>query len=159
MIRAIVFDCFGVLATDGWLPFKERYFGHDTQKFAAASDLGRAADAGLIDFDEFIGQVSALAQVTDLDARSQIEHNVPNDALFAYIRDALKPKYKIGMLSNAGADWLHELFTPEQVALFDAVALSYEIGVLKPAPRAYEVIAERLGVTPEACVFVDDQER
>ncbi|HKU19168.1 MAG TPA: HAD-IA family hydrolase [Candidatus Saccharimonadales bacterium] len=159
MIRAIVFDCFGVLATDGWLPFKTRYFGQDAQKFQEASDLGRAADAGLIGFDEFIEHVALLANMPDADARHQIENNVPNEALFVYIARELKARYKIGMLSNAGANWLSELFTPEQVALFDAVALSYETGALKPTPRAYEVIAERLRVQPQECVFIDDQTR
>ena len=43
--------------------------------------------------------------------------------------------------------------------LFDAVALSYEIGAIKPDARTYEAIAERLRVLPSECVFVDDQPR
>ena len=33
------------------------------------------------------------------------------------------------------------------------------IGVLKPDPRAYAFVTDGLGVTADACVFVDDQMR
>lgn len=83
----------------------------------------------------------------------------PNDALFAYIENDLKPACKIGLLSNVGSDILHELFSDEQVALFDEKVLSYQIGAVKPDPFAYETAATRLGVLPEECVFIDDLER
>jgi HAD superfamily hydrolase (TIGR01509 family) len=47
--------------------------------------------------------------------------------------------------------------TVEQIALFDAIALSYEIGTIKPDIRAYDTIARRLAVTPSNCLMVDDQ--
>jgi putative hydrolase of the HAD superfamily len=37
--------------------------------------------------------------------------------------------------------------------------LSYESDVIKPEVRAYQLIAERLGVEPDECIFVDDQEK
>lgn len=154
-----MFDCFGVLASDGWLPFKRKYFGHDTELFVQAGDLNKRVDAGLADYDDFIGEVATMAGISGAEARRQIDDNPPNPELFEYISNELKPNYKIGMLSNAGANWLPELFTSEQIGLFDAIALSYETGVIKPLPAAYHIIAERLGVRPEECVLIDDQER
>jgi len=159
MIKAIIFDCFGVLAGDGWLPFKREHFGHNPELFEQAGDLNKQVDAGLADYDEFIAKVAKLAHVPEQEARTQIEDNPPHRQLFAYIATELKPSYKIGMLSNAGANWLSELFSAEQIALFDAFALSYETGVVKPEPRAYHIIAERLGIKPDECVLVDDQAR
>ena len=40
--------------------------------------------------------------------------------------------------------------------LFDAILLSGEVGVGKPDPRIYLLAADRLGLIPEQCVFVDD---
>ena len=159
MTRAIIFDCFGVLASDGWLPFKKKYFGHDKALFAEVTDLSKQTDAGLKSYEDFTNEVAQLAKIPGSAVRDAIEGNPPNDELFRYITDELKPRYKIGMLSNAGDNWLPVLFTPAQIAVFDAVALSYETGVIKPDERAYRAIAERLGVTPQECVFVDDQER
>ncbi len=42
--------------------------------------------------------------------------------------------------------------------LFDAVVCSAEVGMAKPDPAIYRLAAERLGLPPEACVFVDDSE-
>lgn len=40
--------------------------------------------------------------------------------------------------------------------VFDAVVLSGREGVRKPEPEIFRLTARRLGVRPEACVFVDD---
>lgn len=87
-----------------------------------------------------------------------IDGNTPDDKLFAFIRDELKVHYKIGMLSNANANWLDELFEPWQVKLFDEVALSYQVGAVKPEAAIYQLITGRLGALPEECLFVDDVE-
>jgi HAD superfamily hydrolase (TIGR01509 family) len=158
MIRAIIFDCFGVLTTDAWLPFKEKYFSDNEELFRLATDLNKQADSGLIGYDDFVRGVADLAGISFTDARKTINNNVPNAPLFKHIAQ-LKPKYKLGILSNASGNWLPDLFAAEQLAAFDATALSYETGVTKPEPRAYETIATRLSAEPEECVFIDDQER
>lgn len=121
--------------------------------------MGRAVDASLADYEDYLAWMAQTAGVSLEQTRHQIEHNVPDERLFAYIEQELKPRFKIGMLSNAGDNWLDEIFKPEQLALFDAVALSFETGHLKPSPEAYQAIAQKLGVELEACVFLDDQER
>jgi putative hydrolase of the HAD superfamily len=39
---------------------------------------------------------------------------------------------------------------------FDAVVISSDVGIRKPDPAIYLLAADKLGVTREACVFVDD---
>lgn len=158
MIKAIVFDCFGVLTSDGWLPFKAKYFGHNDQLLQEATDLNKQADAGLISYHDFVNNVAKLANVSVEEAYQQIENNVADSQLFEYIQ-TLSQKYKIGMLSNAAENWLDEMFSPEQVKLFDAIALSCETGFIKPRPESYKAIAELLGLDIEDCLLVDDQER
>jgi putative hydrolase of the HAD superfamily len=157
MIQAVIFDCFGVLTTEGWLAFKEQHFAHDPQLLQDVTDLNKQSDAGMISEQTFIAAVAELAQVTEADVLQTIYTTAPNEPLFAYIKQ-LKSQYKIGLLSNVAADHLGQIFTPEHLALFDAKALSYDIGYSKPDARAYQTIARRLGVEPEACVFIDDVE-
>lgn len=159
MIRAIIFDCFGVLATDGWLPFRDAHFGHDPDLLERAVASNKRVDAGLQSYDDFVQDISRLSGVAERDVRTAIEHNVPNTLLLDYIRDELKPRYQIGFLSNAGANWLDDIFEPWQVALFDEVLLSYQIGAVKPEPIMYETMLARLGVLAEEALFVDDQPR
>ena len=40
--------------------------------------------------------------------------------------------------------------------LFDDWVISSEVGLRKPEPAIYELAAERLGLPPAACVYVDD---
>src|SRR5438128_604074 len=82
-----------------------------------------------------------------------------NLQLLGYISQQLKPRYKIGMLSNLSARHISEYFTPAERLLFDAVTLAAETGIAKPDPRAYRLIAAQLGVGPGQCIFVDDFER
>lgn len=158
MIKAIIFDCFGVLTSDGWLPFKESHFGHDKELKQQVTNINKQVDAGLADYDDFIFSVAELAGVPPAQARAEIENNVADQQLFNYIESRLKPEYRIAMLSNAGANWLGELFSAQQVALFDAVSLSCETGFVKPDDRAYAHVAQTLGVASQECVFIDDQE-
>lgn len=159
MIKAIVFDCFGVLTTEGWLPFKAKYFGHDPELFEQAGSIGWQANMGRISYGEFMQAVAKLAGITPEAAARAIERNVPDEELFAYIAELKQKKYKLGLLSNAAGDHLSRIFTKRQLGLFDAVTLSYRNGFTKPERRAFETAAEQLGVGVEECVFVDDQER
>lgn len=158
MIQAIIFDCFGVLTTDAWLPFKAQHFGHDPALLERASDLNKQSDGGFISTESFLEQIGEMADMSPVDVYKAVSNNVPNTELFSYIKQ-LKADYKIGLLSNASGDWLSELFQPEQLALFEVTALSYETRFTKPMPEAYVTISERLDIAVEHCVFIDDQER
>lgn len=158
MIQAIVFDCFGVLVSDGWLPFKNKHFAADPALFNQASNLNKKTDGGEASFDDFIRDVARLAHVSAEEAKREIEHNPSDAELLEYIT-TLKPRFKIGMLSNAGDDWLEELLTPQQLGLFDKVALSFRTGAVKPESNAYHGIADMLGVDIKHCVLIDDQKR
>lgn len=70
---------------------------------------------------------------------------------------ALRPAYRIGLLSNADSSLPDRLENGLGIwGLFDAVVCSAEVGVAKPELAIYRLAAERLGLPPEACVFVDD---
>lgn len=71
---------------------------------------------------------------------------------------ALRPAYRTAVLSNADASLrgrLRELAIHDD---FDTIVSSAEEGVAKPEPAIYRLVAARLGLPPEACVFVDDYE-
>jgi HAD superfamily hydrolase (TIGR01509 family) len=155
-IKAVIFDCFGVLTTEAWSAFKQKYFKNDPVRLRQAVDLRKRVDKGLYSYNDFIRDIAELADISQKAAQQHLMNNQPNEELLAYIRQHLKPNYKIGMLSNMGGNGLSEIFAAEQLAVFDAVALSYELGVTKPEPRAYEAIASLLEVEPHESVMVDD---
>lgn len=159
MIKVIFFDCYGVLATGGLASFRKKYFGHDKALMQWARDLSWQAEEAAMDYNVFIHELALRAAVSDATAHADIERSRPNEELFAYIRDRLKPSYKVGMLSNAASNRLRRIFEPWQLDLLDATILSCEIDVAKPELRAYKIAAERLNVPTEECVLIDDQKR
>jgi len=49
------------------------------------------------------------------------------------------------------------IFDADDDALFDAKALSWEIGCAKPEAKAYKIAAEMLGILPHEAIFIDDR--
>ncbi len=77
----------------------------------------------------------------------------PSDGMTSVVRRAKERGIITGLLSNSwGLDYdrngWHELF--------DAIVISGEVGLRKPEPAIYQLAAERLGLAPNECVFVDD---
>lgn len=159
MIKAVIFDCFGVLAEDGWLPFKRKYIGYNKELAQDIADLGKQNDYGMISIDGYFKQAAEMIGVEEEELRRAVGRRQPNRELFVFITERLKPKYKIGLLSNANFDVRAELFEPDQAAVFDASVISYECRMVKPDPRMFGLMAERLGVAIDECIFVDDIER
>ena len=155
-IRAIIFDCFGVLTKDWWREFCDSI--EDKEVLHQAKELNHQYDAGLIspqDFTEAVHKLTgrAVKPIEDIFASPE---PMKNHELLAYIKE-LKPKYKIGLISNVGTNWIRDYFlTKEEQALFDDMVLSFEAGTTKPDPKIYQLALDRLGVKPEETVFVDD---
>ncbi|MGB4759435.1 MAG: HAD-IA family hydrolase [Candidatus Saccharimonadales bacterium] len=159
MIKAVIFDCFGVLAEDGWTPFKRKYIGNNKAVAREVADLGKQNDSGMLSYEDMIAQTAKLLRIDPQILRDAVGRKVPNEELFVFITTKLKPQYKIGLLTNASYDVRRELFTEEQAAVFDASVLSVESGLTKSDPRMYELMVQRLGVDVSECLCVDDVER
>jgi putative hydrolase of the HAD superfamily len=75
------------------------------------------------------------------------------------IADAKAAGVPIGLLTNDlrsfhDQDWVDNMTI---LGEFDYMVEGRTDGVMKPDARAYELIIERMGVTAEECVFIDDQ--
>jgi len=80
----------------------------------------------------------------------------PLESTHGLIR-TLKGKVRLGLLSNTN-EWhfLRHIRKVPVFPLFDAVTLSFEVGVLKPEPEIYLDALRKLSLPPEECVFIDD---
>ncbi len=159
MIRAIIFDCFGVLITDALKVVVEEL--EETNPSAARQivDIIHANNRGFIDPAESNRQIAELLGTSVEAWRQRIDQGETKDPrLFAYILE-LKRQYKTALVSNIGRQSLHRRFGAQELEThFDAVVVSAELGIMKPDPRIYLYAAEQLGVQPTECVMVDDRE-
>jgi putative hydrolase of the HAD superfamily len=72
---------------------------------------------------------------------------------------ALRPRYKVSILSNADLSLRQRLQHELGVAhFFDDIVCSAEVGIAKPDAAVFLLACERLGLGPVECVFVDDHE-
>lgn len=80
----------------------------------------------------------------------------PIEPTLALIR-RLKGRYRLGLLSNTN-EWHFRghIANIPVFPLFDAVTLSYEVKEMKPGERIYRDALDKLGLPPEACIFIDD---
>jgi FMN phosphatase YigB (HAD superfamily) len=83
----------------------------------------------------------------------------PNQELLAFIRDELKPRYRIGLLSNAEAGVVERQIGTEWLRVFDDVVVSGEVGLQKPDAAIFELAARRLEVSLQEALLVDDLTR
>ncbi|HEY1085956.1 MAG TPA: HAD family phosphatase [Candidatus Saccharimonadales bacterium] len=159
MIKAIIFDCFGVLYVDASHDFYENQVPHYEKLRSALMELNKASDYGLITQDEWTRQVSETTGLPLVFVRQNIQRtNIRNKQLLEYTQQ-LRTRYKVGMLSNIGKGAMDQFFAAEErKELFDTVVLSSEIGLTKPHPEIFRLTAERLGVQPGECVMIDDLE-
>ncbi len=72
---------------------------------------------------------------------------------------ALRPLYRTAILSNADISLRARVERDLDLHdLFDAIICSAEVGMAKPEPGIYRLAADRVGLPPDGCLFVDDYE-
>ncbi len=158
MIKAVIFDCFGVIITDALSVIVEEVRARDPEAAEDIRGLVHASNKGLIDSQESNQQIAEILGVDSQKYQQQIQDGeIKDQRLMDYIVE-LKQTYQTAMLSNISVSGVHKRFSDDELAQhFDTVVVSGEIGYAKPEPEAYEIVAERLGLRREECVFTDDK--
>ena len=159
MIKAIIFDCFGVLYKDAGQIFYKNNISNLDQISDKLQIIDDQFDIGDIDVATHAKKV---AELTGLEA-DFIQQNIRsakdrNDELVDTLKNLAKD-YKIGMLSNIGHGGMEAFFDQaERERLFDAVVLSSEVAVIKPDAKIFEIMASQLGIEPSQCLMIDDRQ-
>lgn len=158
-VKAIVFDCFGVLTTDLWREFCASL--PDGPALDKAHELNHAYDAGQISRDQFLHDVQEATGHAPQEVEKLLDNEInKNSQLLEYIAGLKQRGYRIGLLSNIATNWIRDHFlTAEEQAMFDAMVFSFEVGTTKPDPAMFETICQRLGVEPQDAVMIDDIDR
>ncbi len=80
-----------------------------------------------------------------------------NDDLVRRIEQMRQAGLRVGLLSNFSRELRTLLAQQDLLHGFDYIAISAEIGVMKPGAAAYQAILDMLALPAEVCVFIDDQ--
>lgn len=159
-IKAVIFDCFGVLIGDV-LRIKAIEVSKTNPEAAEQMYVAmRSGDRGIISRTEVLEIIADALKISPEAVQAMsVGGEVRNEELLAQIPD-IRSRFKTGLLSNVESEaWVQDRFGEPLSNYFDAVTVSGEVGVIKPEPEIYLIAAERLGVAPEECFFIDDIER
>jgi len=160
MIRAILFDCFGVIITDSLKVVIEELGQTNPNAAQKIVDIIHANNRGLIAPAESNEQIAEILGTSVEAWRKRIEEGeVKDERLLVYAAE-LRPTYKTALVSNIGRESLGRRFSEHELQRsFDAVVVSGDVGFVKPEAEIYLLAAKKLGVVPNECVMVDDRER
>jgi epoxide hydrolase-like predicted phosphatase len=164
-IKAIFFDFGGViLRTEYQAPrqqlaerFNMEYEDIDKAVFGSPSAL--RASLGEITEEAHWKEIGKRFKLSGTDLKAFEESFFAGDVIdrdFVEYIDSLRPKYHVGLLSNAWSG-LREYITQKKIIpVFDSVTISAEVGAAKPDVKIFQVALDQAGVKAEEAVFVDD---
>jgi FMN phosphatase YigB (HAD superfamily) len=157
MIKAIIFDCFGVIIGDGLF---EAYALLGGNVEADKEFIMRTVDAGSKGTIPSSGPIIAEKLGVSLEVWKNAQKSTYglNQPLLNYVLE-LRKNYKTAMLSNIGknalGDWFKRGFLEQY---FEVIVGSGDIGFAKPEPEAYKITLDRIGVEANECIFIDDRQ-
>lgn len=163
--RGLLIDFGGVLTTNVFASFAafceaERLDPETVRRAFMEDDRARGLlfdlELGRLDQEAFgaqLGEVLGLADSTGLATRL-FAGVQPDEAMVEAVRRCRAAGVRTGLISNSWGTALYE--SAALTELFDGLVISGEEGLRKPDPAIYALGAERIGLAPDACVFVDD---
>jgi epoxide hydrolase-like predicted phosphatase len=164
-MKGLLLDFGGVLTTNVFDSFREFCVAEGLDPDAVkrlfrdqprARELVRGLETSELTEDEFGERFGELLEIDD---RTGLVERMfgglrEDDRMLAAVRRARAAGIRTGLVSNSmGAGRYDRAAFPE---LFDGVVISGEVGMHKPQPEIFLLGAERAGLAPQQCVFVDD---
>jgi len=166
-VRALIWDAGGVLvrnvapAVRGQLVARFGMTGMDLENLFFNNEMSRKASIGLANEADAWEIVRQKLNLKPEEMPQFMETFFSADGfdeeLYTFTM-ALKPRYKVALLSNAGPEMRSGVARrfPKFFDMFDVTVISAEVGMVKPDPRIYRLVLDQLGVEPQEAVFVDD---
>ena len=176
-IEAVISDFGGVLTS----PLIESFMAFQDQTGITTENLGKAMQASATADGENplfklergeITEAAFLEQLADaleplLGHRPEMhrfkeiyfEALEPNPEMIGLMRELKESGYRMAMLTNNVREWepLWRSMLPVD-EIFETVVDSGFVGCRKPESKIYAMTLERIGMAPEACLFIDDVE-
>ncbi|MEX1119814.1 MAG: HAD family phosphatase [Terrimicrobiaceae bacterium] len=116
-------------------------------------------ELGRIDRGEFLRRVRPLFNHTGHEGDFLAiweDIFVPNTPMHKLVEELSEhmPLYLLSNISDIHRESIHRDYPVFRY--FQSGIYSYEVGLLKPDPAIFELTAQRLNVTPQATLFIDD---
>jgi epoxide hydrolase-like predicted phosphatase len=163
-LRGLLVDYGGVMTTDLFESFRAfceleglepDTVGRRFREDRACRTLLINLETGTLPEEEFEPRFASILGVEAVGLIDRLfAGSAPDQKMVAAVLRARRGGIRTGLISNS---WGTRRYDRERLAeLFDGVVISGEVGIRKPAPEIYLMGAQRVGLDPSECVFVDD---
>lgn len=154
MIKAIIFDYFGVVSSDEYWD----YVGADKNVTSDYLNLANRVNLGKLHWREFIEELAKKVGKPVEEIKQVYEAEKINPQVLALAAE-LHKTYKTALLSNASSEFLEPIIKQAHLnEVFDVIVISSKVGFIKPDPRIFEYTLDQLGVEPSQAILIDDIE-
>jgi epoxide hydrolase-like predicted phosphatase len=164
--RGLLVDFGGVLTTNVFESFRDfcsaeglepNTVKHVFRERGEGLDLLRQLERGELDVPEFEQRFGPLLGVRGTNGMvERLFAGVQADeAMVDAVRRVKASGRPTGLISNSWGGTSYDRVS-DPAELFDVMVISGEVGLNKPEPEIFRLAADRLGVAPDECVFVDD---
>ncbi len=155
MITTVVFDFFGVVSSEVAPFWFEKRFPEDAVRLK--HEYMSPADDGEIGEDEMFERLSRLSGESPEEIRCEFNRLAVINRDTVALIERLRENYRVALLSNAQGEWLEGIFEREGLfSLFEKRVISSRERVSKPSRKIFELLLNRVGISPEEAVFLDD---
>jgi len=173
-IRAVLLDLYGTIA---YIPSEDyrdtklrmaKVIGCDPEKFqniwrsltteSTTGELATTVDR----VNATLAQMGISVSPAEAEEMARIETELQEERV-RLLPGALKAlaalrglQLRLALVTNCSSSAVN---APDRLGLtpfFDALVLSFEVGVVKPDPRIYAIACERIGIPANECVFAGD---
>jgi HAD superfamily hydrolase (TIGR01509 family) len=152
--QAIIFDFFDVIHRD---PFHHWMKQHNLERTGEVGETSRLLDIGDIDDEEFYKRLGDFSGQPAASVKASFADTNFIDYEMLDIIKALKGNYKTGLLSNSSVEYIWDIIHQHGIEpLFDYITVSAEVRLVKPDPRIFEHILDKLNARADEAVFIDD---
>lgn len=152
----IIFDFFGVICSEISPLWLNCYLESDKAKEVKDAIVGQA-DRGEVSEKEMLQLLSLETGIEPNQILKEWMSLAHINQEFFPVLKRLKDNYKLALLSNAPAEFLHRILEKHDLyKYFDVMVISSEEKCTKPDERIYRKLIDRLGEPSANCIMIDD---
>jgi epoxide hydrolase-like predicted phosphatase len=160
MIKAVIFDFSGVIATEAFLTWLAENISDFEQRKKFFLEIADKVDRGQITDKEFVNILGKETGKNEKVIWPEIFKKVVVNPGMIKLLSKLRKNYKVALLTNHIAEWITYIIRCHNLAsYFDEIIISSMEKVIKPESQIFNIALGRLKVKPWEAIFIDDRQK
>lgn len=152
----LVWDYFGVLCHDDFWDETAR-LAREHRSLTDLRQARRAIDLGQMSWERFCKEVAEDTGVPVRDVVARYQRHTISPRIVSLIHELKNKGHRHVVLSNASSQYLIPIMKDLGLfLLFERVFVSSDMGVAKPAERAFRYVLSEMDVPAERAMMIDD---